>query len=63
MTFLAQILHPTPIPRPNVIHNASPEAIARAFATRLTREFGEDASRLADIIVAQVQHDLRGLPT
>ncbi len=44
----------------DVIHHASPEAIARAFANRLTREFGEDASRLADIVVAQVQQDLRG---
>lgn len=48
-----------PIPRPAHLH-ASPDAIARAFANRLTREFGEDASRLADLVVAQVQQDLRG---
>lgn len=46
---------PAPPPLP-----ASPEAIARAFGIRLVREFGEDASRLIDCAMAQVQAELRG---
>lgn len=58
MTFLRHIL-PTP-PAPQPAPPASPEAIARAFGIMLVREFGEDASRLADTTVAQVQAELRG---
>lgn len=56
MTFLPRFLAPAPIPRPPV----SPEGLARAFAIMLVREYGEDASRLADATVAQVQAELRG---
>jgi hypothetical protein len=45
--------------RPDPALPASPEAIARAFAIRLVREFGQDASRLIDCAVAQVQAELR----
>lgn len=54
------------IPRPqrpapqDIAANASPEAIVRAFAIRVAREWPDDASRLIDCAVAQVQAELRG---
>jgi len=43
------------------LSNASPEAICRAFAYALVREHGDDASRLADIVVAEVQKEMRAI--
>ncbi len=41
------------------LHKASPEAIAFAFAAALVREHGDDASRLADLVVKHVQDEMR----
>lgn len=44
-----------------MMHQATPEAVARAFGARLYSEYGgEEASRLADLVVRAVQMARRG---
>ena len=39
----------------------TPDATARAFGLMLHREYGNDASRLADLVVSSVQDAMRGI--
>ena len=41
------------------LQHASPEAVAHAIGTKFAREYADDASRLADLVVAAVQKELR----